>query len=1750
MEKAEGEKKCPEDKTTKRKMKTAVQLELLEKTYAIENYPSEALRADLSAKLDLTDRQLQMWFCHRRLKDRRKDEDGSSKRQKKAASEPSKDPDAMDSASRDDRSMASNIFVGMRKDVVPRSSEMPMVKRFIDLQPSVENRVIAAIEAQLGEPLREDGPALGVEFDPLPPGAFGSPLGQQMLSGRLYDGKIYERQEAKPGMASPPMPNMEHGFLQSSSSGKRKASGGNVHMVLPQVGTRTPPLEYKFLPEQPSVRPEAHERAATSSNSYDTPFEALGHRGPSLSTGGAFLHHSEPLASSYAYPSQMVNVNRSSHGRHEHSYSQGSADYDSGQHKNSLAHFGSDPHVVPHPVLGLDNPYASSDQLICADEDASRMERKRKAEEARIAKEVEAHEKRIRKELEKQDLLKRKREEQTRREMERYDRERRKEEERLVRERQREEERFQREQKREVVRRERFLQKESLRAEKMRHKEELRREKEAARLKAANERATARRIARESMELVEDERLELMELAASCKGLPSVVFLDMETLQNLELFKDKRGAFPPRSVRLKEPFTIRPLKDSEENVANLLMVWRFLITFADVLGLWPFTLDEFVQAFHDHQDSRLMGEIHIVLLKSIIKDIEDVARTPSVGTGANQNSAANPGGGHPQIVEGAYAWGFDIRSWQRHLNPLTWPEVLRQFALSAGFGPRWKEKGPRQAYFRDENEGHDGEDVVSTLRSGAAAQNAVSMMHGKGISHLRKCRHRLTPGTVKFAAFYVLSLEGSKGLTILEVADKIQKSGLRDLTTSKTPEASIAAALSRDGNLFERTAPSTYCVRPAFRKDPADRDAILQAAREKIRQFQSGFSDSEEAEKDLEDAEDVADEEFDIDEAEDPEIDDGLDGLQNSDKGLFSVNEEDKADQASTPSEEEKSEQIKDKVGKTRGVLIDNSNDAKKASILNGQPADENINEQEDAEIDESHTGESWVQGLTEGEYSDLSVEERLNALVALIGVAIEGNSIRVVLEERLEAANALKRQMWAEAQLDKRRMREEHYSKSQVSNFTGTKAEGVSNHNGAEGGQSPLPQVDNKGEEFFSATKQDQSIDAQNVQSYLHNMLSEKNPTGQELAVGQDISPYQQQAFAFEKSRAQLKAYIGHRAEELYVYRSLPLGQDRRRNRYWRFVTSSGSDPGCGRIFFESHDGCWRIIDTVEGFDALLAALDIRGIRESHLYSMLQKIESSFKEVAKSNLYSMNPTEVTAIATKIESIDTASCSVPKVEVDSPTSVVWDDSSDFWEQSKSFKIELGRTDLEKFNVLMRYEDYEKWLWTECFNSSVVCALKYGKKRCTELLYTCEFCHNSFLAKDKHCSCCHGTFKKLDTKFSQHVADCEEKRKLELNWKLRRAFSSLSSRVRLVKAELASIEVSIPSEALKSHWTEAFRKSWGINLLSLTTAEELFQMLNLLEAAVVRECLSSSYETTKDLLESAKLGYPTDETSLQPGSVPLLPWIPQTTAALALRLMEFDASIAYMMQQKSHRDRESEEFVKVPSRFAVVRSIQEVDPMESPNQALHPNHEDNWTSEPRPLRGSGRGRGSGSGRGRGRGRGRSTRGGRGAGGSRAEASGRLVGNGERARHGRGGRKGRGRGRGRGRGLIRARVKPILERRIEEEEEGREVIDSKQKSEESSSTGEEWVGEEATGEMMNYAMENEGVRSDESSEEEENEQESEDEFGDGGPKYGVGGDYDSKSEEVDGDESGDEDEERDQNGEEEDEEESGSISEYSD
>ncbi|CAL5397279.1 unnamed protein product [Camellia sinensis] len=222
--------------------------------------------------------------------------------------------------------------------------------------------------------------------------------------------------------------------------------------------------------------------------------------------------------------------------------------------------------------------------------------------------------------------------------------------------------------------------------------------------------------------------------------------------------------------------------------------------------------------------------------------------------------------------------------------------------------------------------------------------------------------------------------------------------------------------------------------------------------------------------------------------------------------------------------------------------------------------------DQEDVVIDESNSGEPWVQGLMEGEYSDLSVEEPLSAVVALIGVANEGNSIRIILEECLEAANALKKQMWAEVQLDKCRMKEEYVMKIQYPSCISDKIEPNVQISSVEGRQSPLPTVDDKNNLVSTnpVEQKEHLHDAQNDPNYPIHMPSKRNPQIQEVSTCTDNLSLLQPGYAAERSWSQLKSYIGHKAEEMYVYRSLPLGQDR-------------------RIFVELRHGCWRLIDSEE---------------------------------------------------------------------------------------------------------------------------------------------------------------------------------------------------------------------------------------------------------------------------------------------------------------------------------------------------------------------------------------------------------------------------------------------------------------------------------------------------------------------------------------------------------------------------------------
>lgn len=95
-------------------------------------------------------------------------------------------------------------------------------------------------------------------------------------------------------------------------------------------------------------------------------------------------------------------------------------------------------------------------------------------------------------------------------------------------------------------------------------------------------------------------------------------------------------------------------------------------------------------------------------------------------------------------------------------------QVLRQYSIAMGLGQKRSKprRGPKPKL------GTEGEDVVKD--DAGRVKLVVPARFGLG--------------TVKGAAYKVLQDIGPEGLSITEIARRIQEQGLRDLTTSKTPE--------------------------------------------------------------------------------------------------------------------------------------------------------------------------------------------------------------------------------------------------------------------------------------------------------------------------------------------------------------------------------------------------------------------------------------------------------------------------------------------------------------------------------------------------------------------------------------------------------------------------------------------------------------------------------------------------------------------------------------------------------------------------------------------------------------------------------------------------------------------------------------------------------------------------------------------------------------------------------------------------
>ncbi|KAK6164087.1 hypothetical protein DH2020_000951 [Rehmannia glutinosa] len=312
---SEDDKAFPE-KNKKRIVKTNAQVQALEKFYNEHKYPTELMKIQLAESIGLTEKQVSGWFCHRRLKDKRLmngdnhvigrqdrssgviQDRGSGHRQDSCGSTKLEDDRNIDSREvesgrlmaeltyersgpylgthnrMDDASSGSNSSlrnVSNQHKVDPVDVETPryLIPKFpidtiglktrpgpsgyLKVKGQVENSAITAVKRQLGKHYREDGPPLGVEFDPLPPGAFESSM-QDPTDGE----PCYTGQAVPP--ASPDFPKIQ----RHPKFGKASESGCEDNSSMASHNSNMDRASFK-MPQGPDI-PENYVRQKFKQN--------------------------------------------------------------------------------------------------------------------------------------------------------------------------------------------------------------------------------------------------------------------------------------------------------------------------------------------------------------------------------------------------------------------------------------------------------------------------------------------------------------------------------------------------------------------------------------------------------------------------------------------------------------------------------------------------------------------------------------------------------------------------------------------------------------------------------------------------------------------------------------------------------------------------------------------------------------------------------------------------------------------------------------------------------------------------------------------------------------------------------------------------------------------------------------------------------------------------------------------------------------------------------------------------------------------------------------------------------------------------------------------------------------------------------------------------------------------------------------------------------------------------------------------
>ncbi|KAG6480465.1 uncharacterized protein LOC122018889 [Zingiber officinale] len=349
----------------KKQRKNPSQVQILENAYVVAQNPPATVKEELAKLTGLDYKQVQYWFGNRRYMDRHGPRRYRSRNEGDVRGV-NMDGFCSPSFSYNSVSVADSM-VGTESSTCRKSEMMqPLVATGAMLVPvdfgmhlpQELQKIVLHVEKKLGHPVRADGPILGVDFKPLPPGAFEAPSAQHRAQLQSCDGKVTERQTLKSVKPYTSLPTSDCCLVTNLSNGATLVSQDDD--ALNPDGSPKAVQEYQFFPMQPSwLNSYGRSKKDCLLSSVNDSFCEV----PPPSSGGQnFTEYGNASSASPCQGQQLNAINQCPKDKR----TSFSSDLSGKQKAPNLLYpnTASDPLSRNHHSMQVDNQFLSSDKMI------------------------------------------------------------------------------------------------------------------------------------------------------------------------------------------------------------------------------------------------------------------------------------------------------------------------------------------------------------------------------------------------------------------------------------------------------------------------------------------------------------------------------------------------------------------------------------------------------------------------------------------------------------------------------------------------------------------------------------------------------------------------------------------------------------------------------------------------------------------------------------------------------------------------------------------------------------------------------------------------------------------------------------------------------------------------------------------------------------------------------------------------------------------------------------------------------------------------------------------------------------------------------------------------------------------------------------------------------------------------------------------------------------------------------------------